>query len=79
MMYLDFPTVAFNIEAHVGFALAVRGIQLGDHLLWLYTRVLREHSDGKEFRLKLQSNSCNQLYTSQKTYDSCEIIITITI
>ena len=51
MMYLDFPTVAFNIEAHVGFALAVRGIQLGDHLLWLYTRVLREHSDGQEFRL----------------------------
>ena len=53
MMYLDFPTVAFNIEAHVGFALAVRGIQLGDHLLWLYTRVLREHSDRQEYRLKI--------------------------
>ena len=39
MLYLDLPTVALNIEAHVSLALAVRRVQLGNHFLGLHSRV----------------------------------------
>merc|ERR1712192_152936 len=41
---LDLPSIALNVETHVGFSLAVRCIQLGDHLLRLHSGVLREYS-----------------------------------
>jgi hypothetical protein len=44
MPHFNIPALALDVEADILIALAVRGIELADHLLGLHARVLGQHA-----------------------------------
>ncbi len=44
MPHLNIPALALDVEADILVALAVRGVELADHLLGLHARVLGQHA-----------------------------------